>query len=382
MAALLFPVACNQDLDIVNELQCEQVHLIPYKASVSTGIATRATLNDSGNYEFQSGDRLYVWGKDNYSEIYGELSTSGSGYEAEFSGTLYYIGEESHAKSLDLNAVIVSSNNQIFGSLDDFKANKYKPVYPNNIAPNDTVAVQSFSHFETTSRYEYQSFIFDHCQKTAFISFDITLEDGTAEGNPITVSISNGGSEVRSGSVTAVKEGNAIKAKFTAGFKGGYEVNGATVQLGTRDAIEFGGTSATTLAANGLYKVAKTYTRYKITASATLPDSYGGGEKSMSTSNIPMGYQPTLQDILYEMGPYAQVMGVYVQGCTRKSGTSVNVTDLGGNPHNYRFTVAGVGDSVFDMTVTNPLYPYDSSLDPTITVSVTINVSKMTPPEP
>ena len=99
----------------------------------------------------------------------------------------------------------------------------------------------------------------------------------------------------------------------------------------------------------------------------------------MQTSNKQMGYQTRLQGILNEMGTTAQMMGVYVQGCTKSSGTSVDMTDLGGTPHDFQFTVAGEGDSVFTMTVTNPLYPNYSS-DETITVSVTINMSKMTPP--
>ena len=391
VAALLLAAACNnQDLEIIDEPQSDQVRIIPYTATVGSGIPTRATLYGVGNYVFQTGDRLYVWGEDNGGAIDGELTlaSGADSYEATFTGTLSWSGSSDPSNDPTLNAVIVSSDedDQIFGSLEQFKGRNHTPAYPATIydvANGDAQAkaVQYFGYFQAQSKYSEGAFNFKDSQYSAFILFDITLEDGTAADANVSVSISNGGNEILSGPVTTFKDSydnDAIKVRFIAGFEGDKtKLNSSTIKLDDRDDISFG--SSQTLEANKFYNVTRTYTRYKITASATIPASYGGGEKSMSTSNKQMGYQTTLQGILNEMGTAAQAMGVFVQGCTKSSGTSVDMTDLGGTPHDFQFTVAGEGDSVFTMTVTNPLYPNFSS-DETITVSVTINVSKMTPP--
>lgn len=357
VAALLLTAACNnQDLVIVDEPQPDQVRLIPFKATVSSLIPTRATLNDGGSYEFQYGDRLYVWGTD----IYGELSTTNSGFNAEFSGTLHWSGAgEYPASGLSLHAVIVGPNDQIFGSLKEFKDRGYKPktAYATTIAASDADAVQSYSHFEATATFGGPYFDFGNSQKSAFVSFDITLEDGTAADADVTVSISNGGSVVRSGSVKTVNDNGEIKAKFTAGFPGGYALSDAFFQLSfgnstdaNRVPISFGGDAA--LAANGLYKVARKY--YTITASSA---------STTMTRIAPMSYALTTTQILNGLGAPAQVASL-VTGCTDPTPASIVNVDKSSNP--YVFTIVGTGTTTFAIT-TSLDAPYSS-----IPVSITV----------
>lgn len=364
VAALLLTAACSNEFEIVEEPQPEQGRIIPFTASVGSNVATRTMLDGSGCYVFETGDKLYVWGTD----ISGELAlTSGAGtYGADFSGELTWKGAGDPADDLVLNAVIVSPSNMIFGTLAQFTERGHVPDYKlvPGFASSLADAVQKFAHFQATSTFAEKAFTFTS-QYTAYVIFSITLEDGTAAESTIDVTISNDGNVERTGSVTTVDESGAVKANFITGFSSYdaswypspkvYPLNEAAVKLGDRDAIAFGGT--TTLNGDLCYNVKRTYTRYSITASAA------GKEKV--TSGKPMGYQTTLQDMLTAMG--LSSYSSFVTGCTKTSGTSVDVSNLEGTPKNYQFTVVGEGDSVFAISAMGSDIP------------VTISVAKMTP---
>lgn len=365
VAVLLLSAACiNQDLVVDDESQAGQERIIPYTASVGSDIITRATLNNDNYYVFETGDKLYVWGQD----IYGELTlTSGAGdYKgASFSGNLHWSGTgDTPGEYTDLHAVLVGPNSKIFGTLEEFKKRDFEADYTlaSPFASTWAEAAQFFSYFSANSWFGAGKFDFYYRQQSSFLSFDITLEDGTAEGQTVAVSISNGGNVVSTASVTTSKDGDLVKAKFIAGILN-TTLDNASVKLGDRDAISFGGTNS--LDPDYFYNVTKTYTRYKITASAE--------GQSKSSENKPMGYETTLQTILSSLG--LSTYSNLVQDCSKESGTSINVTDLGGNPHDFQFTVVGEGDSVFNMTAANPFNPSSS-----LTVTITITVAKMTPP--
>ena len=371
VAALLFTASCSNEDDEINEAPqpAQRVRIIHYEATVNNGNQTRATLIGDNKYVFETGDKLYVWG-DNIS---GELTlTRGAGdnSDAVFSGDLTYTPGNSDPDTpkdnLGLKAVIVSPNDKIFGTLEEFKARNFEPSYTLSAstpyASSRAEAVQRFSYFKASSNYSEKSFEFCASQNSTFLSFDITLEDGTAAGTTIPVIISNDGTEISKGSVTTVKEGEAIKAKFVAGILGYIRANNAIVTLDNRDAISFGGTEW--LDVNKIYNVTRTYTRYKITASGTVPAI---GYQEQVVDNKAKGYSTKLQEMLTALGFSA--LGALVSNCSIKEGTNVSVEYIPeSNPKDYRFTVNSDGTTIF--TISTGLWDVD----------FTIKVEKMTPP--
>lgn len=367
VAAMLLIVACNnQALDIIDESQPDQVRLIPYTATVGNDIPTRVTLSgvDDGVYLFETGDKLYVWGEN----IKGELTlTSGNGsYEANFSGDLKWSGgSEEPASDLDLNAVIVNSNNsKMLGTLDQLIAGVDYPNYSfAPLAANLQQAVQYCSYFKTTSTYGAKSFYFQNKQKTAFLCFDITLENGATEiaAGSVDINISKGGITVYSGPVPTSSSGGyggsykaSFVASFVASFPEGFKLNNeTTVTLGsgsTRVPISFGGDK--TLVANGKYEITRKY--YTITASSA---------STTMTRIAPMSYALTTTQILSGLGAPAQVASL-VTGCTDPTPASIVNVDKSSNP--YVFTIVGTGTTTFAIT-TSLNAPYSS-----IPVSITV----------
>ena len=362
VAALLLIASCSsEEIEIPEAPQVAKTILIPYEATVSSGSQTRATL-DGNNYNFQSGDKLFVY--DDNNKISGELTlTSGAGTnEAVFGGTLTYTPNPGDpatpANNLSLRAVLKGENDNLLPStVEGYKSSGAD--YSNAIGSSLTDAVKKYSHFTAVSNYEYKNFT-SLMQRSTFVSFAITLEDGTAAGENITVTIKNGGSPVCSGSVTTIEEDSKIKAKFTAALEGYTELNGATVTLGDRDAISFGGSK--TLYANYKYSVTKTYKRYTMTATATVPDipmiNITGGEKTKTIKIKEFPYEKTLAELLSEYDESYAVIANYAT-CVRTSGENVSVSDS--KP--YTFTVTGTGTSVFNVSI------YGVSFPVTITVT-------------
>ena len=261
VAALLLTAACSssEDIETVETPQPAKERIIHFTAKVNNEDATRATL-DGTQYNFVSGDKLYVWG----TNISGELTTTNSGTYATFEGDLTYTGT-GEPGTITLNAVVKGARDQILGSFADFETRGHVPSYTNGIASDKTDAVEKCSFLKATHDNcvlsgDNPSCSFEPSQESAFITFDITLEDGTAAGENITVTVNNNSSAVCSGSVKTVKVGDAIKAQFTAAFPGGTQLSGATVTLGARTPISFA-SSNPKLTANKNYTVTKSYTR-------------------------------------------------------------------------------------------------------------------------
>ena len=249
MAALLLCTSCSSDdaeTSVPTAPAAPEGTIIHYVATVGDDGVTRATLNSSKQYEFESGDQLLITGTD----ISGTLTlTTGAGTaSATFEGDLTYTGSGTPADNLTLNAVLVSTANQMT-SLTYASA-----TYPTTaIASTLAEAVQKYSHLTGTSTYAAKSFLLQ--QQTAFLNFTVTLTDGTTASTALDITIKNGGSTVRTGSVTTVDD-SGIKAKFVAAMAPGTTMSSATFQLGTKSAVSFGGT--TTLAANKIYNISKT----------------------------------------------------------------------------------------------------------------------------
>ncbi len=362
VAVLLLSAACiNQDLVVDDESQAGQERIIPYTASVGSDIMTRATLNNDNYYVFETGDKLYVWGQN----IYGELTlTSGAGdYKgASFSGNLHWSGTgDTPNDDTDLYAVLVGPNSKIFGTLKEFKDRGFVADYTlaSPFASTWAEAAQFFSYFRAYSWFGAGKFDFYYQQKSSYLSFDITLEDGTAEGQTVAVSISNGGNVVSTASVTTSKEGDLVKAKFIAGLLN-TTLDNASVKLGDRDAISFGGTNS--LESDRFYKVTKTYTRYKITATGTLFNVPFSVEKKN------MKNETTLGEILGDK--FTSISSFSSSGSSISFGYDPN--DWG----NTTVTINSEGETVITVSGTASVGGYNIPFENLV---VTLSVAKMTP---
>lgn len=263
MAALLLTASCSDKTDEISKTEPAPKG-IPYTVTVNTDASTRATIGESGGvkkYLFETNDALHVQNSDG--TVYGTLLISnadaGKNTGATFSGTIY----GSPTDETVLNATLVSLNNQVVTFDGDGKGKVTGYNYLSSaIGSNIEEATQKFSVFTGSSTYGSKTFSLS--QQSAFLCFDITLTDGTATGASLVAKVNNGGSEVRSATIETVTEGGKVKAKFVAAFPtsatygGTTTLSGATVQLGSKAPISFGGSTA--LARNNYYQVAKEYT--------------------------------------------------------------------------------------------------------------------------
>ena len=245
--SLLLNTSCSKDDVTSGESTEPKGSVIHYSATVSDGSNTRATLDDKKKYIFETGDILRITG----TNISGDLTlTEGAGTNsAIFEGDLAYTVSGTPDASLELRAVLVSTNNAM--STLTYEAATYPTTA---IASTLAEAVQKYSYFKATSTYGAKSFTLD--QQSAFLNFTVTILDGTSTGDPLSIDINNGGTSVRTGTVTTATSGSDIVAKFVAAMPNGTTMSSASVQLGSKAAIPFGGSTA--LAANKIYNIKKT----------------------------------------------------------------------------------------------------------------------------
>ena len=245
--SLLLNTSCSKDDVTSGESTEPKGSVIHYSATVSDGSNTRATLDDGKKYIFETGDILRITG----TNISGDLTlTEGAGTgSATFEGDLTYTVSGTPDASLELKAVLVSTSNEM--STLTYEAATYPTTA---IASTLAEAVQKYSYFKATSTYGAKSFTLD--QHSAFLNFTVTILDGTSTGQSLAIDINNGSASARTGSVTTATSGSDIVAQFVAVFPVGTTMSNASVQLGSKAAIPFGGSTA--LAANKIYNIKKT----------------------------------------------------------------------------------------------------------------------------
>ena len=245
--SLLLNTSCSKDDVTSGESTEPKGSVIHYSATVSDGSNTRATLDDEKKYIFETGDILRITG----TNISGDLTliTGAGTNSAIFEGDLTYTGSGTPDASLELKAVLVSTSNEM--STLTYEAATYPTTA---IASTLAEAVQKYSYFKATSTYGAKSFTLD--QQSAFLNFTVTILDGTSTGQSLAIDINNGSASVRTGTVTTATSGSDIVAKFVAAFPVGTTMSNASVQLGSKAAIPFGGSTA--LAANKIYNIKKT----------------------------------------------------------------------------------------------------------------------------
>ena len=245
--SLLLNTSCSKDDVTSGESTEPKGSVIHYSATVSDGSSTRATLDDKKKYIFETGDILRITGTNISGDL--TLKTGAGTNSAIFEGDLTYTVSGTPDASLELKAVLVSTSNEM--STLTYEAATYPTTA---IASTLAEAVQKYSYFKATSTYGAKSFTLD--QQSAFLNFTVTILDGTSTGQSLAIDINNGSASVRTGTVTTATSGSDIVAQFVAAFPVGTTMSNASVQLGSKAAIPFGGSTA--LAANKIYNIKKT----------------------------------------------------------------------------------------------------------------------------
>jgi len=245
--SLLLNTSCSKDDVTSGESTEPKGSVIHYSATVSDGSNTRATLDDKKKYIFETGDILRITGTNISGDL--TLKTGAGTNSAIFEGDLTYTVSGTPDASLELKAVLVSTSNKM--STLTYEAATYPTTA---IASTLAEAVQKYSYFKATSTYGAKNFTLD--QHSAFLNFTVTILDGTSTGQSLAIDINNGNASARTGTVTTATSGSDIVAKFVAAFPVGTTMSNASVQLGSKAAIPFGGSTA--LAANKIYNIKKT----------------------------------------------------------------------------------------------------------------------------
>ena len=245
--SLLLNTSCSKDDVTSGESTEPKGSVIHYSATVSDGSNTRATLDDEKKYIFETGDILRITGTNISGDL--TLKTGAGTNSAIFEGDLTYTVSGTPDASLELKAVLVSTSNEM--STLTYEAATYPTTA---IASTLAEAVQKYSYFKATSTYGAKNFTLD--QHSAFLNFTVTILDGTSTGQSLAIDINNGSASARTGTVTTATSGSDIVAKFVAAFPVGTTMSNASVQLGSKAAIPFGGSTA--LAANKIYNIKKT----------------------------------------------------------------------------------------------------------------------------
>lgn len=365
MAALLLTVSCNNQEFETSEVS--DTHTIPFKVTVDQGIQTRATLSSDGkDYVFEAGDKLFVYDNPSSPKVKCTLTLK-SGDEGKttgvtFEGDLTYTGDVP-APETELTAVLKGANDGnsvIPATIEGYLTSGIS--YPTTaIASSLAEAVQKYSYFEGTTTFGERKFKLD--QKATFVDFDITLEDGTAAGTGLGVTINNSGSAVRTGTVTTVAdESGTIKAKFTAAFPGGeVTLSSANVTLSdntanTKARASFGGTEG--LVSNKIYRVQKTIEKqYMVSA------SYSSITGTL-VEYQDLEYTTSLQTVMTNVGVPSSLRE-QVKGCSLKEGDSISIGTFNGDTKDCTLVALKEGQSTATITTTNSFFP---SFDLIITV--------------
>lgn len=265
MTAALVMTACSSDDNMMTPAALQgEVKTIPYSVTVNEGASTNRASVDSDNktLKFAAGDKLYIIGMNISGVLTLKSGDEGKSSGATFEGDLTYTGEGSPASNLPLAAVLVGTNNNgwkmVNGKVTTFS-------YPDNAycsSVND--AVEQYSNLTGASTYSAKSFTLT--QQTAFLNFEITFEDGTAENATLSTVVSNNGSAIAIANVTTTTVGGKVVAKFVLPVAMNTALSGATVKMGNKAAIAI--TDATL--DGKVYNVKKTQAAALVVESATM----------------------------------------------------------------------------------------------------------------
>lgn len=260
---LLLVFSCKEHGEIVGpvEKSTESFTTIHYIATASSKTLSKATVNGSTQYIFESGDRLFIShvesGED---KLFGSLSlVSGAGERvARFEGDIFCAEDFELSASTPIDVTLVSSNDVIHpvggGVITDAVS------YPSGAwAPDLATAVQRYSDFTCTSTFGSTRFTLS--QNSAFVICRIKMSvDELPGATSVSASIESGGSFIWSGDITSTSAGGTSTLDFVVPFAGGEELTSATLSLGWTDALDAQQShdfplNSETLAANNYYMI-------------------------------------------------------------------------------------------------------------------------------
>ena len=217
------------------------VKQIPYTVTVGSN-STRATVDDNlSDLYFAAGDQLVITGEN----ISGTLSLiSGIGdANATFEGFLNYKGQGDPAANLKLTATLKGSNQTLTadGGIDYGTA----LVDLSTTTLQDAIKqlVPQYSLLKGVSTFGSKDFYLT--QQTAFLYFNITLDEGTYPDAKLLMKVSGVGGQERSANVVAKEVnvetgGKAIVAKFVVPVSANQTLTtAAKVTAGANDPISF-----------------------------------------------------------------------------------------------------------------------------------------------
>jgi len=263
MTAALVMTACTSEDNSIETPAAPQaeVKTIPYSVTVNGSAETRATVaddpSDATTYhktlKFATGDQLYI-SSDSRTDLKGTLTLKegdeGKSNGATFEGSITYTGD-APGGTTEIKATLVGSSN-VGVQITDGKVTGVS--YPSDAYCDDVAeAVQKYSNLTGTSTYSSKSFKLS--QQTAFLNFEITFVDGTAENTTLSTVVNNNSTDICTANVKTKKDGEKVVAKFVLPVAGTTALSGATVKMGDKEAISFGASQTLT---GKVYNVKKT----------------------------------------------------------------------------------------------------------------------------
>ena len=268
-AALL--LSCRKEpenLSIPEIADSRITSVVHYRATAGEGFSTKASLNNSHQYIFDTGDQLYVTSGNN---LYGVLNlVAGAGDPTgTFEGDLMCLNGFQLTDATSLSATLVSRDDKIHTCADGLIIGT--PSYPDSdddaFASSFAEAVRYFSDFTATSTFGAHAFSLE--QQSTFLVFSVTFDDTEATtitnsgSSTIKATITNGGSTVRSGNVDVEVIDFSDQANFVAAFPASTVLSGATVYYATSDNNSpIGSPDAindATLSANRYYEISRSH---------------------------------------------------------------------------------------------------------------------------
>lgn len=243
VAAVLALSACSSSDEASETTTAPKsgVKQIPYTVTVGSN-STRATVDDNlSDLYFAAGDQLVITGEN----ISGTLSLkSGIGdASATFEGFLNYTGQGDPAANLKLTATLKGSNQTLTadGGIDYGTA----LVDLSTTTLQDAIKqlVPQYSLLKGVSTFGNKDFYLS--QQTAFLYFNITLDEGTYPDAELLMKVSGVGGQERSANVVAKEVnvetgGKAIVAKFVVPVSANQTLTtAAKVTAGANDPISF-----------------------------------------------------------------------------------------------------------------------------------------------
>lgn len=258
LAAFLIIVACGKEPD---ELVPQTGVTIPYRATVSEGMGTRAGLNGSQEYIFSEGDQLYVFAKVGETvAMYGLLNLkSGSGQKtATFEGKLTCVDAFVPMEDTPLSAVLVSESSLSSGFYSFSPSGLLQgPAYPTNaFATSFSDAISKYGVFTAASSYGNPNFVL--AQKSAFLIFSIELDPGTTS-EVVSATIDSQTGDSRTANVPVTTRNSKKIATFVSAYPDATTFTNGTI---TVNGEEYEKKITASLEANKYYYVTRIKTAF------------------------------------------------------------------------------------------------------------------------